>query len=618
VGAHVLVVDDDPHILRMLTDVLTKKGFGVDTAKDGEEAYERALARAPDLIVTDVMMPRLDGWSLVRKLRLEPKLATLPVIFLTALTDNDDRMKAFRLGADDYVNKPFKLNDIVSRVEKVLGAKKEAVAAEPTAAPKAVPSSGLSGDLAQVGLSTLLVLIEMERKTGVLNLTAVDGRSGKMAVREGKVLDARIDNAAEPNGAQAVYLMLTWTEGKFAFTARDVAMEDKIAMSTTGLLMEGARLMDEAKAPEAEAQLNEDAIAEWTGDHAERTPVVAAAKLADMVRRSARASTPPYTQFSNPGIKLPPVEEHEKLPTKKPTAEPKPAAEPKPELVAEPKPEPVAKQPEPSTPAPLTPAATPQRRASPMWLVLGLVAAGAGAATFAIKPTATKQTVDAVDIRSDAAAIGAAIDRGLDTAQMRATGFASTPLLRTGIETDAATLQDMAASESLLQPGGPGEVIEIFQTRDGATTSLLRRPTEAPALVLDKRVLLAPSGKAIEVIATSPIKSQQGADAGTVAVSAAVDLQEAASTLTPRVKNAKLVGLERPIDLVPGAAGDSEQKAAVPSKGAPGLSLVVTTSAPPASKASVPGWLAPARYGAFALAALMLLLFVTLRRQRSS
>ncbi|HTL33868.1 MAG TPA: response regulator, partial [Kofleriaceae bacterium] len=158
-GAHVLVVDDDPHILRMLTDVLAKKGFAVDTAKDGEEAYERALAKAPDLLVTDVMMPKLDGWSLVRKLRLEPKLATLPVIFLTALGGDDDRIKAFSLGADDYVNKPFKLNDVVARVEKVLTAK------SPAAAKQAMASSGLNGDLAQVGLSTLLVLVEMERKT---------------------------------------------------------------------------------------------------------------------------------------------------------------------------------------------------------------------------------------------------------------------------------------------------------------------------------------------------------------------------------------------------------------------------------------------------------------------
>jgi two-component system, sensor histidine kinase and response regulator len=101
VGAHVLVVDDDPQILRMLTEVLTKRGFGVDVAHDGEEAFGRALEHPPDLLVTDVMMPKLDGWSLVRKLRLDPKLANLPVIFLTAVTTDDARVQAFRLGADD-------------------------------------------------------------------------------------------------------------------------------------------------------------------------------------------------------------------------------------------------------------------------------------------------------------------------------------------------------------------------------------------------------------------------------------------------------------------------------------------------------------------------------------
>ncbi|HUS32435.1 MAG TPA: response regulator [Kofleriaceae bacterium] len=609
-GAHVLVVDDDPHILRMLSDVLGKRGFSIDTAKDGEEAYERAVARAPDLLVTDVMMPRLDGWSLVRKLRLEPQLATLPVIFLTALGGEDDRIKAFRLGADDYVNKPFKLNDIVARVEKLLAAKGEAAPAAAPAAAKQTPSSGLSGDLAQVGLSTLLVLIEMERKTGVMALTAADGRAGKMAVRDGKVLDAQADAAgSKRTGADAVYQMLTWSEGKFAFTARDVEMEDKIRQSTTGLLMEGARLMDEAKAPEAETQLNDDAIAEWHGAD-ERTPVVAAAKLADFVRRSARASLPPYTGFSSPGIKLPPIDDPVmKADFTKPVevAKPEPA-KPEPEKVEPAKAVDVAK-PEPAKPEPAkVPAAA---RRSPVWLILALLVAGAGAATFAIKPSAKKGEAVAVDVRGDAAAIGAALDRGADAAQMRATGFASMPLLRTGIETDAATLKDMAADEALFQPGA-GEVIEIFQTRDGAKTSLMRTPTDAHAIALDAKTRVA-TANVVEVMATAPIKSQQGADAGTVAIAVAVDLKDQAAALASRVTGAKLVGLERPVELVPGAAGTS-QTVPVSSKVSPNLSLVVTTNAvATASPAALPGWVAPARYGAFALAGLFLLLYLVLR-----
>src|SRR5690349_22284378 len=83
---HVLVADDDAWILRMVATVLEKRGYSVETATDGEEALARAVARPPDLLITDVMMPKIDGWSLVRQLRAHRELAMLPVIFLTALS----------------------------------------------------------------------------------------------------------------------------------------------------------------------------------------------------------------------------------------------------------------------------------------------------------------------------------------------------------------------------------------------------------------------------------------------------------------------------------------------------------------------------------------------------
>src|SRR4029079_15265038 len=86
VAPHVLVVDDDAWILRMVATVLEKRGYSVDTAVDGHDALARALARPPDLLSTDVMMPRMDGWSLVRQLRSHGELAMMPVIFLTALS----------------------------------------------------------------------------------------------------------------------------------------------------------------------------------------------------------------------------------------------------------------------------------------------------------------------------------------------------------------------------------------------------------------------------------------------------------------------------------------------------------------------------------------------------
>ncbi len=238
---HVLVADDDAWILRMVATVLEKRGYSVETAVDGEDALVRALARTPDLLITDVMMPKMDGWALVRQLRSHTELAMLPVIFLTALSSEDDRIRGFRLGADDYVTKPFRFEELDLRVTKTLRRTQQTM----VETREQLGGSGLRGDLAQVGLSSLLVLIEMERKTGLLQLRAPNGPSAQVLVREGKVVHARLDDADEPVDAECVYYLLTWGAGEFEFISCVVEGVDRVSVSTTHLLMEGARLIDE-------------------------------------------------------------------------------------------------------------------------------------------------------------------------------------------------------------------------------------------------------------------------------------------------------------------------------------------------------------------------------------
>ncbi len=232
----------------MVATVLEKRGYTVETAVDGEDALARALARAPDLLITDVMMPRMDGWSLVRQLRSHAPLAMLPVIFLTALSSEDDRIRGFRLGADDYVTKPFRFEELDLRVAKTL--RRTAQTAQETR--ETLATSGLRGDLSQVGLSSLLVLIELERKTGLLQLRA-EGVSAQVLVREGKVVHARLEQAEAPVDAECIYYLLTWSAGEFEFVTCVVEGHDRINETTTHLLMEGARLIDEAKEPAADA-----------------------------------------------------------------------------------------------------------------------------------------------------------------------------------------------------------------------------------------------------------------------------------------------------------------------------------------------------------------------------
>ncbi len=233
----------------MVATVLEKRGYSVETAVDGEEALARALARAPDLLITDVMMPKMDGWSLVRQLRSHSELAMMPVIFLTALSSEDDRIRGFRLGADDYVTKPFRFEELDLRVAKTL--RRTAQTVQDTR--DQLAGSGLRGDLSQVGLSSLLVLIEMERKTGLLQLRAPDGVSAQVLVRQGKVVHARLENADEPVDAQCVYFLLTWPAGEFEFVSCLVEGVDRVNETTTHLLMEGARLIDESHEPRADA-----------------------------------------------------------------------------------------------------------------------------------------------------------------------------------------------------------------------------------------------------------------------------------------------------------------------------------------------------------------------------
>jgi DNA-binding response OmpR family regulator len=115
----VLVVDDDPVIVRLLEVNLRLEGYEVATASRGEEALERAAEFHPDVILLDVMMPGLDGWETCRRLRELPEFVETPVVFLSARAQDDDGSKGMNLGRVDYVTKPFdpvKLMELVYRL----------------------------------------------------------------------------------------------------------------------------------------------------------------------------------------------------------------------------------------------------------------------------------------------------------------------------------------------------------------------------------------------------------------------------------------------------------------------------------------------------------------------
>lgn len=116
--ATLLVVDDEPNIRELLSASLKFSGFDVHIAANGQEALKRADEVRPDLIVLDVMMPDLDGFGVMKRLR--DKGSKIPVVFLTAKDDVADRVTGLTLGGDDYIVKPFSLEEVVARIRAVL------------------------------------------------------------------------------------------------------------------------------------------------------------------------------------------------------------------------------------------------------------------------------------------------------------------------------------------------------------------------------------------------------------------------------------------------------------------------------------------------------------------
>jgi DNA-binding response OmpR family regulator len=117
----VLAADDDEDILALLAFRLERSGFSVLQARDGEEALELVRKAKPDLAVIDVMMPKLDGFELTRRLRAEEVTRRMPVILLTARTQDADVERGFDTGADDYIRKPFSPQELSARVHALLG-----------------------------------------------------------------------------------------------------------------------------------------------------------------------------------------------------------------------------------------------------------------------------------------------------------------------------------------------------------------------------------------------------------------------------------------------------------------------------------------------------------------
>lgn len=124
--AHILVIDDEPEIHTMLSKILEREGYSVESAYNAPEAFDRITERKPNLIILDIMMPRVSGIEVCNRLKADAATADILILILSARDAQTDRIEGLTHGADDYVSKPFHLRSLMRKIEHMLSKKIEA------------------------------------------------------------------------------------------------------------------------------------------------------------------------------------------------------------------------------------------------------------------------------------------------------------------------------------------------------------------------------------------------------------------------------------------------------------------------------------------------------------
>jgi DNA-binding response OmpR family regulator len=226
----ILVVDDEAHLRRVVSLYLRTRHYEVETAENGLDAIQKVSTDRPDLIIADIGMPGIDGYELCSRLRRDTATRTIPFIFLTARDQDTDRIKARKIGSDDYLTKPCPLDQLAEHVETMIDRIEQA---------KKIPLDriGLSGHLDQVNVLDLIQMLELDQKTGALVLSHGE-RTGTLYFKDGTIIDADIRS---PKREEPLFVLLGWKAGRYLFLPDAMPERMPITASLAHLLFEDLR-----------------------------------------------------------------------------------------------------------------------------------------------------------------------------------------------------------------------------------------------------------------------------------------------------------------------------------------------------------------------------------------
>lgn len=231
----ILLVDSDSENLRLYEISFRRAGLVTTTATDGADALKKLELFQPDLIVSEVTLPQMDGYEFCAEVKNDPRYRNIPFLFLTKEKSIENKVMGLELGADDYLVKPIFIKELITRVKMLIDRRdKEGM--------QVSGGKSLSGSLGEMEIVDLIQIMDMGVKSGTIQLTFEEEGEGKIYFRKGKISHVQYDRYTD---MKAFSRILNRSRGEFNINFHEPEVEDTIELNTHEFVMEGMRWIDE-------------------------------------------------------------------------------------------------------------------------------------------------------------------------------------------------------------------------------------------------------------------------------------------------------------------------------------------------------------------------------------
>jgi two-component system, OmpR family, response regulator len=247
----VLVIDSDEWLARVLVHSLEQRGYSVELCSEARAGFKKACESRFDCIVCSPELTDIDGTWVARRIRTEPgPVAKTPFLFVGEIADKDERIQGVHAGADVFLKRPISNEEVVAQVDALIAFARRMSglgAGEEGPASSSARSAAIRGDLSMFPLASVLMMLEMERRSGLVEIVGSSGRRATLTLTEGLFASTAIGGEGKP-ALDVLREVLSWRAGRFAYIARESPTTGTPRASVGALVLEAMRLEDEKKA----------------------------------------------------------------------------------------------------------------------------------------------------------------------------------------------------------------------------------------------------------------------------------------------------------------------------------------------------------------------------------